>query len=171
MLIMCVGAPVWLARSRSLSVVTLDVAARCHGVCRHWQIRATPLVGSPITVTGTALAAGGVTVNQIRQGGLTIVVSTACDRFADPVVSLQALAGLNNVQNASALTVRGTEGLGSSQSATKGVNLLFAGLTSTSNAGQHGWNSLVKPRVLTSSTPYVNMQVCHPNNGAVTLHP
>jgi hypothetical protein len=57
------------------------------------QLRATPLAGSPITVSGTMLAPGGVTVAQIRAGGLTIVLSVSwCVARLAPCVGVAVIA-------------------------------------------------------------------------------
>ncbi len=43
-----------------------------HPAHRPPQIRATPLAGSPVTVSGTMLAAGGVTVDQVPPVSLLV---------------------------------------------------------------------------------------------------
>jgi hypothetical protein len=74
------------------------------------QLRASPLSGSPVNVSGSIIEAGGtVSVADIRRGGHTIVLNLACDRFADPNSLLDLMAD-DAFLDSSRIVVRGTEG-------------------------------------------------------------
>jgi hypothetical protein len=153
------------------SVDALLIGAVAGGQRVLLELRATPLSGDPVTVEGPPEKMSAqahmlvFTAEDVRLGRAWIRLSLVCDYFQDPADFLRDMAARGGVNvSAEGVPVRGAELLTNTAQArssmsARGANLLLAGISSSTNSGPKGWNSLLKPRLLLSNASFTTFEL------------
>lgn len=103
-------------------------------------ITMTALSAFPISFEGTLASPAGVTAQQIRDGGLTLIISLSCDVFVDPATALAENPMLATPAQRTAAGARLTP------------NIIALGMLGD-GASQRGWNAVVRPALLSPTAP------------------
>lgn len=121
------------------------IGVKAKDKARSAHVTATGLQAFPVALSGS-LAEGPVTVQQIRNGGLKLVITLSCDLFLTPQELLNQVRLTNpNATIADILSASDAKaaGVDESSAVAPSPNLILVGMTSLQSSAK-GWNRAAK---------------------------